>query len=98
MISASVIGWKGQWFTIDFQTRHATKYFGFSREKDLTCAESGVSSSVVGVIGSLQANEAIKSIIGLFNQEELTLNQYDGQRNRMTSIHITKDPSCRACN
>ena len=53
---------------------------------------------MVGVIGSMQANEAIKSIIGLFNQQELTLNQYDGQKNRMSSMQITKDPSCRICN
>ena len=100
LISASVIGWKGQWFTIDF-SKNSTCYeciFGFSREKDLTCAESGVSPSMVGVIGSMQANEAIKSIIGLFNQQELTLNQYDGQRNRMSSMQITKDLSCRICN
>jgi len=100
LISASVIGWKGQWFTIDF-SRNSPCYeciFGFSREKDLTCAEAGISPSAVGVLGSLQANEAIKSILGLFNEEELTLNQYDGQRNRMTSIKIEKDPSCRVCN
>lgn len=98
LISASVIGWKGQWLAIDF-SKNTPCYeciFGFSKEEDLSCSESGVSPSVVGIIGSMQANEVIKSIIGLAEQD-LVLNQFDGQTNRMAIMKVIKDPDCRIC-
>lgn len=50
-----------------------------------------------GLIGVLQAHEAIKKITG---QGELLKNRlvlWDGRASQFTSIHVERDPDCRAC-
>lgn len=62
-----------------------------------TCAEAGVIGVLPGVIGTLQANEAIKYLLGigtLLNNEMLI---FDALDNDFTKIDVAKNPDCPVC-
>jgi len=62
-----------------------------------TCKEAGVVGAMAGVIGCLQAMEAIKFIIGkgeLLNGKLLT---YDALSGEFRKIKIPRDPHCNIC-
>lgn len=62
-----------------------------------SCAEAGVLGVLPGIIGSLQAMEAIKLILGIgeFPLGKLTI--YDALRTSFRSLKLPHDPTCRLC-
>ena len=61
------------------------------------CAETGVLGAVTGVIGSLQALEVIKEIVGLGESLSGKLLIYDALTTNFRTITLPKDPSCKLC-
>ncbi|MEN8107807.1 MAG: molybdopterin-synthase adenylyltransferase MoeB [Pseudomonadota bacterium] len=66
-------------------------------DADQTCAENGVLSPVVGIIGSLQALEAIKVILSLGSNLCGRLLVFDGLQHDWRSLKLTRDPDCPVC-
>ena len=65
-------------------------------EEGETCAEAGVLAPLVGVIGSLQAVEAIKVLLGNVSSEtKLTL--YDAFAGQFRQLRLAKDSNCLVC-
>lgn len=62
-----------------------------------SCAEGGVMGVVPGVIGSLQALEAIKLITGAGTSLIGRLLLFDGLKLQFREIELTKDPDCSVC-
>ncbi|WP_227106524.1 HesA/MoeB/ThiF family protein [Chromobacterium rhizoryzae] len=63
---------------------------------DGPCATFGVLSPLVGVIGSLQAVEAVKLLAGIAPRlGRLTL--YDGLSGEFRQIKVPRDPACAVC-
>jgi molybdopterin/thiamine biosynthesis adenylyltransferase len=58
-----------------------------------TCAEAGILGALVGVIGSLQALEAIKEIVGVGRSLVGRLLLYDARDTRFETIEYRWDPS-----
>jgi molybdopterin/thiamine biosynthesis adenylyltransferase len=58
-----------------------------------TCSEAGILGAVTGVLGSLQAAEVLKEILGI--GESLLL--WDALSARMRTIQLPRDPGCPAC-
>jgi sulfur-carrier protein adenylyltransferase/sulfurtransferase len=61
------------------------------------CAESGVLGVLPGLVGVVQAAEAIKLITGIGEPLVGRLLLVDGLRMRFRTIDVTRDPECRAC-
>src|SRR5271156_5985487 len=61
------------------------------------CEEAGILGAVAGVVGTLQAVEVLKEILGLGDSLDGTLLLYDALRTRFHRIRIAKDPDCPAC-
>ncbi|GAB3675310.1 molybdopterin-synthase adenylyltransferase MoeB [Salinisphaera aquimarina] len=62
-----------------------------------TCAEAGVLGVVPGLVGTLQALEALKLLVGIpetLTGRVLTL---DAKTHRWRSLQIPADPACSAC-
>jgi adenylyltransferase/sulfurtransferase len=62
-----------------------------------SCAEGGVVGVVPGVIGSIQALEAIKLVTGIGTPLIGRLLLFDGMRLQFREIALTKDPECVVC-
>lgn len=61
------------------------------------CEEAGILGAVAGVLGTLQAVEVLKELLGLGDSLDGTLLIYDALRARFHRIRIAKDPDCPTC-
>jgi len=62
-----------------------------------SCAEGGVLGPVVGVMGSLQAVEVIKELLGRGDSLSGTLLLYDGLSTAFSRIGVARRPACPVC-
>lgn len=62
-----------------------------------TCAEAGVIGVVPGVIGSIQAMEAVKVLLGIGDTLAGRLLVYDALDQDFTTVSVRRDPGCPAC-
>ncbi len=61
------------------------------------CSTSGVLGPLVGIVGSLQALEAIKYLTGMPLSSFNRLMRFDGKTLQWQSFSIAKDPHCTVC-
>jgi molybdopterin/thiamine biosynthesis adenylyltransferase/rhodanese-related sulfurtransferase len=62
-----------------------------------SCAEGGVLGVLPGVIGSLQANEALKLALGIGEPLIGRLLMFDALAGEFTEIRLRRDPDCPVC-
>jgi len=62
-----------------------------------SCAEGGVLGVLPGIIGALQANEAIKLIIGAGEPMIGRLLLFDALKMKFRELKLRKDPACPIC-
>ena len=62
-----------------------------------SCAEAGVLGVLCGIIGSLQATEAIKMLLGLGEPLVGRLLAYDALEESVRTFKVRRDPTCPAC-
>jgi molybdopterin-synthase adenylyltransferase len=62
-----------------------------------TCSEAGVFGAVTGVMGTLQATEALKELLGIGDSLAGRLLVWDALATRFRTIKLRPDPSCAAC-
>ena len=62
-----------------------------------SCAEGGVFGVLPGIIGSIQAVEAIKLVLGVGESLAGKLVLYDALRNEFTTVKLRWDPDCPVC-
>ncbi len=66
-------------------------------DEAMTCSESGVFPPLVGVIGSMQAMEALKLLAGVGETLTGRLLLLDGKRMQWRSLRLRPDPECPIC-
>ena len=62
-----------------------------------SCAEAGVLGVLPGIVGSIQALEAIKMILGLGEPLVCRLLAFDALEESFRSFKVRRDPDCPAC-
>jgi adenylyltransferase/sulfurtransferase len=62
-----------------------------------TCGEAGVLGAVTGVMGTLQATEVLKEILGIGEGMAGKLLVWDALAARFRTIRLQPDPACAAC-
>jgi len=62
-----------------------------------SCAEAGVLGVLPGVIGTLEAIEAIKLLLDIGDPLVGRLLVYDALEQRFTTLNVSPDPNCRYC-
>lgn len=99
LIAGAGIGWQGQLMTFDFRTYSSPCYHClFPSQQDpqsRNCQSAGVVGPVVGIIGNLQALEALKLIIG--EAVFPCFYQLDGLSLSHRTMPIPRDPECVVC-
>jgi len=62
-----------------------------------TCADTGVIGALTGIMGSLQALEVVREIVGFGEGLAGRLLLYDALSARMRTLALPKDPGCAGC-
>ena len=62
-----------------------------------SCAEAGVLGVLPGVIGTLEAIETVKILLGVGDPLVGRLLVYDALRQRFTELKVEHDPRCPRC-
>jgi sulfur-carrier protein adenylyltransferase/sulfurtransferase len=62
-----------------------------------SCAEGGVLGVLPGIVGSLQANEALKLILGIGEPLVGRLLLFDALSGTFTEVSLRRDPDCPVC-
>jgi molybdopterin/thiamine biosynthesis adenylyltransferase len=100
LVSGAAIRFEGQITTFIPKIETSPCYRCLYRDEDAryeTCAAEGVLAPVVGVIGSIQAVEAIKVLLGIGESLCGKLLLFDSQAMVFHSIKLSKDPACPVC-
>lgn len=67
------------------------------QEPDVTCSENGVLAPVTGIIGAVQATEAIKLLTGVGKTLQSRLMILDALNMEWRTITLNRDPHCKIC-
>ena len=100
LVSGAAIRLEGQLLIYDPRVESSPCYrclYDTAEEGTLNCAENGVAAPVVGVIGSIQATEAIKLIIGLGESLAGHLLVFDAKYMDWKKLRLKKNPKCPTC-
>ena len=62
-----------------------------------SCAEGGVLGALAGAIGSLQATEVVKELLGIGESLSGSLVIYDGLSTTFRKVKVRPDPACPLC-
>jgi adenylyltransferase/sulfurtransferase len=62
-----------------------------------SCQEAGVLGVLPGVVGVLQATEAVKIILGVGKTLSNRLMMYDALASRFREMRLRRDPKCPTC-
>jgi molybdopterin/thiamine biosynthesis adenylyltransferase len=100
LVSGAAIRLEGQVAVFDNRQADSPCYrclYDEESEENTTCAANGVLSPVVGIIGSMQALEAIKLIVGFGKTLAGKLLIFDARYSQWRELKLPKDKDCPSC-
>ncbi len=101
LISGAAIRWEGHLSTFDSSNLESPcyrcLYQNDSDGENLSCSENGVASPLVGIIGTMQAMEAIKILSGVGQSLIGKVMYYDAKHNDWKKFNLTRAPNCPTC-
>jgi len=99
LVSGAAIRWEGQLSTFTMQDDSPCYRCVYEEDvfNDQTCAQNGVAAPLVGIIGSMQAMEAIKVITGAGELVSGRLMIFDALDMEWRTIKFKKRSDCPVC-
>ncbi|KIV72462.1 Molybdopterin biosynthesis protein MoeB [Pseudomonas sp. FeS53a] len=100
LVSGAAIRLDGQLSVFDPRRDNSPCYhclYGHGSEAELTCSEAGVVGPLVGLVGSLQALEALKLLAGFGEPMVGRLLLVDALGTRFRELRVKRDPACSVC-
>jgi adenylyltransferase/sulfurtransferase len=100
LISGAAIRFEGQITVFLPQRADSPCYrclYHDSPEQDTTCAENGVFAPLVGIIGSMQAAETLKVLLGIGESLCGQLLLLDAKSMEWRNMKLRRDPECPVC-
>ncbi|MCI4233808.1 HesA/MoeB/ThiF family protein [Dickeya dianthicola] len=99
LISASAVGFSGQLLVLTPPYPHGCYacLYPDASEPQRNCRTAGVLGPVVGVMGTLQALEAIKLLCGLPSPLDGKLRLFDARQQQWTTLQLTRSLACPVC-
>jgi molybdopterin/thiamine biosynthesis adenylyltransferase len=62
-----------------------------------SCQEAGVLGVLPGIVGSIQANEALKILLGIGQSLAGRLLIFDALKTKFRELRLRRDPHCPTC-
>lgn len=99
LVSGSAVGFGGQLMVLEppFSSGCYACLYPDQDEPERNCRTAGVLGPVVGVIGTLQALEAIKLLVGLPSSLSGKLRLFDGKQQQWNTLQLTPSMQCPVC-
>ena len=96
LISAAISQFDGQLFKFNFK-REGPCFRCFMPEKPLqenNCGSTGIFSPIAGILGSLQANEVLKTILELKDDLNNNILIFNSLKTNLRKVKINSNPLC----
>ncbi len=101
LVSGAGVRFDGQITVFDLRHANSPCYHCLFPEhgdsEDVRCAVMGVFAPLVGIIGSMQAAEALKLIAGIGDSLNGRLLLFDALTTEWRTVNIKRDPGCAVC-
>jgi molybdopterin-synthase adenylyltransferase len=101
LVSGAAIGFDGQISVYDTRQAEAPCYACIfppdATFEEVRCATMGVFAPLVGIIGSMQAAEALKLLMGVGSSLAGRLQMLDARSMEWTEIRLPRQPGCPVC-
>jgi molybdopterin/thiamine biosynthesis adenylyltransferase len=101
LVSGAVIRFDGQLSVFDTRSAaspcYACLFPADSQVEEAACSTMGVFAPLVGVVGAMQAAEALKLLAGAGRSLAGRLLMLDGRSMEWTDIGIARNPTCPVC-
>jgi molybdopterin-synthase adenylyltransferase len=100
LVSGAAIRMEGQVAVFDSRDPNSPCYqclYDQGDDDDMSCATNGVMAPLVGIIGSIQALEAIKVLTGIGQTLTGRLLLLDGATMNWREMKLPRDENCAAC-
>ena len=99
LVSAAAVRWEGQVTSFDPRVAHSPCYQCLYPDRSVesaTCEMEGVIAPLVGVIGAMQAMEAVNLLLG-HGQLHGVVWLFDARAMEWQRMQLPKNPNCPAC-
>lgn len=101
LVAGAAIGFDGQVSVYDTRQSHSPCYACLFPESqavaEVRCATMGVFAPLVGIVGSIQAAEALKLLTGAGRPLTGRLLMIDARHMAFTELQLPRDATCAAC-
>ena len=101
LVSGAAIRFDAQLMVFDLRDAAAPCYACLFPEEgeveEVQCSQMGVFAPLTGVIGAMQAMEAIKLLSGIGESLSGKLVVFDAKTAEWRSVRVAKDPGCAVC-
>ncbi len=102
LVSGAAIGFEGQISVFDFRNETSPCYHclypDVGNDTEMRCTENGVFAPLVGIIGTMQAAEALKLIMQIGENLQGRLLLLDALSMEWRTIKLNRDQACVVCN
>ncbi len=104
LVSGAAIGFEGQITVYDMRNSHSPCYHCLfpdssvsGEDNSMRCASNGVFAPLVGIVGTTQAAEALKLLMGIGESLQGRLLLLDALSMEWRTIGLSPDPACTVC-
>lgn len=100
LVSGAAIRMEGQVAVFDPRRADSPCYqclYADAADVVLNCAENGVAAPLVGIVGSIQAMEAIKVVADVGDTLAGYVLYLDAKRMELRKLKLSRDPNCPTC-
>ena len=97
LISSAINKFDGQLFVFDFRKKTSCFRCFMPKELDreVNCETDGIMTTLAGIAGSLQANEVIKSILNIENNQGTKIMIFNALNSNFRKVKLFKNPKCK---
>ena len=101
LVSGAAIRFDAQLMVFDLRQNEAPCYACLFPEdadvEEVQCSQMGVFAPLTGMVGSIQAMEAIKLLVGTGNSLSGRLLIVDANAAEWRTVKVARDPACKVC-